>query len=95
MIDAMIDAIVDAVVECGSVRKIFGERAATQPVPVPGNAAGTPGHGALGASRSNRSHRTDADLRDYGREIGIGHVWLTSGTKSVHIFLPTDTKVVC
>ena len=58
MIDAMIDAIVDAVVECGSVRKIFGERAATQPVPVPGNAAGTPGHGALGASRSNRSHRT-------------------------------------
>ena len=54
----MVDAMVHAVVECGSIWKIFGERAATQPVPVPGNAAGTPGHWALGASRSNRSHRT-------------------------------------
>ena len=40
--------MVDAVVECGSVWKILAERAATQPAPVPGNAAGTPGHGALG-----------------------------------------------
>ena len=50
--------MVDAMVDCGSVWKIFGERAAAQPVPVPGNAAGTPGHWVLGASRSNRSHCT-------------------------------------
>ena len=95
MVDAMVDAMVHAVVECGPIWKIFGERAATQPVPVPGNAAGTPGHWALGGQSLEPFAPHGADLRNYGRETGIGHVWLTSGTKSVHIFLPTDTEVVC